>query len=529
MAGRRSPVTDIREILRRLQLGEPDRRIARDLSVSRNTVAHYRRWATAARAADGARCPSRRPWPRCCAAPPAERPAQEQSLVEPLREQVLACTSTASRARRSGSSWWSSTASGAATRRSSGSCAAWRPRRRRATLRLEVDPGDEAQVDFGFAGQFLDPEQRPAPARLGVRHDAVLQPASVRRARLRPERGDLAAPASRRLRVLRRRPPPRRARQSPGRDRPRRALRSRGAAQLPRVRRALRLSHRALPPAHARAQGQGRAGRRPLRQAQRPGRPRLSRPPRRQSPSAPLVCRDRRPPRARHDQADPPGGLRPGRARRRCSRCRADAVGADRVEAGQAPPRLPRRLRRRLLLGAPPPHRPAAVGARHRPARSSSSTTTRSSPPIGARRPGQRRTLTAHLPPDKVHFLMQTPTWCRDARRRDRPRLCRRSSSTLLGDRPLDRLRSAQGVLRLGQRYSAARLDAACARAARRRRVSLPHDQDDPGPRPRSASPCPTLTPAARRARRPSRRATPAPGPPSSPTPVPKREVRRWN
>jgi hypothetical protein len=32
-------VTDIRELLRRLQLGEPDRRIARDLSLSRNTVA----------------------------------------------------------------------------------------------------------------------------------------------------------------------------------------------------------------------------------------------------------------------------------------------------------------------------------------------------------------------------------------------------------------------------------------------------------------------------------------------------------
>jgi transposase len=28
----------------------------------------------------------------------------------------------------------------------------------RATLRLEVAPGEEAQVDFGFGGQFLDPE-----------------------------------------------------------------------------------------------------------------------------------------------------------------------------------------------------------------------------------------------------------------------------------------------------------------------------------------------------------------------------------
>jgi hypothetical protein len=34
MAGRRSPVSDIREILRRLQLGERARRIARDLEVS---------------------------------------------------------------------------------------------------------------------------------------------------------------------------------------------------------------------------------------------------------------------------------------------------------------------------------------------------------------------------------------------------------------------------------------------------------------------------------------------------------------
>ena len=38
-------MTDVREIVRRLQLGEPDRRIARDLGVSRNTVARYRTWA----------------------------------------------------------------------------------------------------------------------------------------------------------------------------------------------------------------------------------------------------------------------------------------------------------------------------------------------------------------------------------------------------------------------------------------------------------------------------------------------------
>jgi len=45
MAGRRSPVTDVRELVRRLRMGEPDRRIARDLGVSRNTVARHRAWA----------------------------------------------------------------------------------------------------------------------------------------------------------------------------------------------------------------------------------------------------------------------------------------------------------------------------------------------------------------------------------------------------------------------------------------------------------------------------------------------------
>jgi len=36
---------EIRELIRRLQLGETDRQIARDLQVSRKTVSKYRRWA----------------------------------------------------------------------------------------------------------------------------------------------------------------------------------------------------------------------------------------------------------------------------------------------------------------------------------------------------------------------------------------------------------------------------------------------------------------------------------------------------
>ena len=71
-------MTDIREILRRVQLGERARRIARDLAISRNTVAHYERWATR-----HGLLPAPLPEPvalaAMLAAPPEKRPAQEQS------------------------------------------------------------------------------------------------------------------------------------------------------------------------------------------------------------------------------------------------------------------------------------------------------------------------------------------------------------------------------------------------------------------------------------------------------------------
>lgn len=78
--------------------------------------------------------------------------------------------------------------------------------------------------------------------------------------------------------------------------------------------------------------------------------------------------------------------------------------------------------------------------------------------------PGTRRTIRDHYPPEKVAFLMATPRFCRD-------QAARIGDATatvidrLLGERPLDRLRTVQAILRLADKHGPRRLEAACRRA----------------------------------------------------------------
>jgi len=81
-----------------------------------------------------------------------------------------------------------------------------------------------------------------------------------------------------------------------------------------------------------------------------------------------------------------------------------------------------------------------------------------------AQRKGERSTLEAHLPPDKVAYLMQTPGWCRH-KAEEVGKATKEFIERLLGDRPLNRLRTAQGVLRLSNKYGSGRLEEACKRA----------------------------------------------------------------
>jgi transposase len=77
---------------------------------------------------------------------------------------------------------------------------------------------------------------------------------------------------------------------------------------------------------------------------------------------------------------------------------------------------------------------------------------------------GSRKTIPDHLPPEKLAGLLPEPLRLRTAAKEVGP-FTGEFIERLLGEKPLDRLRGAQGVLKLRHRYTSARLEAACRRA----------------------------------------------------------------
>ena len=80
------------------------------------------------------------------------------------------------------------------------------------------------------------------------------------------------------------------------------------------------------------------------------------------------------------------------------------------------------------------------------------------------RRPGERISVPDHLPPHAVLFLAHDRQWC-VAQAGRIGTACAELVKRLLDDRILERLRAAQGILRLMDTYGSDRLEAACARA----------------------------------------------------------------
>ena len=78
--------------------------------------------------------------------------------------------------------------------------------------------------------------------------------------------------------------------------------------------------------------------------------------------------------------------------------------------------------------------------------------------------PGRWQTRMEDYPPAKAAYLIQTPVYCRQAAARIGP-ATGQVVDQLLADRPLDRLRAVQAILRLQESVGPTRLEAACERA----------------------------------------------------------------
>jgi len=148
---------DIREVLRHLREGESDRAVARALQLSRKTVKRYRTWAVDSGLLEGP-LPSLGELQRIVEATlEGPNPPQNVSSVEPYRAMVV-------KLRKQGveiAAIWERLKE----REYQGSYASvyrfvrnLEPRSPDVTVRVETPPGEEAQVDFGYAGMMVDPE-----------------------------------------------------------------------------------------------------------------------------------------------------------------------------------------------------------------------------------------------------------------------------------------------------------------------------------------------------------------------------------
>ncbi len=157
MPGKRKETMDIREILRYLRQGESNRAVASALGIDRKTVARYRTWAAEQGLLE-------EPLPTLSdlhklveETLKSTPPPQNTSSVEPYREVVM-------KLRQEGVEV-AAICERLKERGYSGSYSSvyrfvrnLEPRTPEVTVRVETQPGQEAQVDFGYAGRMIDPE-----------------------------------------------------------------------------------------------------------------------------------------------------------------------------------------------------------------------------------------------------------------------------------------------------------------------------------------------------------------------------------
>ena len=146
----------LRELIYRLRAGESQRRVAKDLCMSRTTVSKYQAWAEAQGYLDTSRpLPDDATLAAALGDPP--KPPRAESSVEPYRDVVQAWVDQGV---EMVAIWqhlqddYQYPGSYSAVRRFVGRLRACEPE---AFVRVHTAPGEEAQVDFGGVGQLYDP------------------------------------------------------------------------------------------------------------------------------------------------------------------------------------------------------------------------------------------------------------------------------------------------------------------------------------------------------------------------------------
>lgn len=148
---------DIREIIRQLRSEASDRQISKDMQIDRRTVARYREWAQEHGLLAGELPALEELQQLASETLTTTLPPQNVSSVEPYREMVEKLVRTEVE-----------TAAIHERLKERGYCGSYsavyrfvrtiKPKAPDVTVRVERKPGEEAQVDFGYAGRMIDPQ-----------------------------------------------------------------------------------------------------------------------------------------------------------------------------------------------------------------------------------------------------------------------------------------------------------------------------------------------------------------------------------
>jgi transposase len=156
MAGRRKSVMDIRELLRHIRSNSSDRGVHRQTGVDRRTVKQYRAWAAAQGLLTGPLPPLEELQVLLKKTLTSTPPPQNVSSVEVYREMVTPLVKEGTEA----AAIWQRLKEQGYIGSYSSVLRFVRTIDRRdpeVTVRVERKPGEEGQVDFGYAGRMIDP------------------------------------------------------------------------------------------------------------------------------------------------------------------------------------------------------------------------------------------------------------------------------------------------------------------------------------------------------------------------------------